>query len=114
MVNIDDVCQAAAGPGVPVWKLKKVMKAALEVAAEALKAGESVDFLLGDMEVRKTRGGKKYVAFRARKQFRDLPDGGVRVETVREPGAFDVAGMYGRAVVTPPPGTAERCFKRCT
>jgi hypothetical protein len=30
------------------------------------------------------------------------------------PGAFDVAGMYGRAVVTPPPGTAERCFKRCT
>ena len=104
MASLGDVCRAAAIPGVSAWMIQKAITAAMEAAAEALEAGEIVDFFLADLEVRKhppippgdlrlyiyrtgimgrTRGRrKKFVSFRGRRWIRELPGGETNVETV--------------------------------
>jgi hypothetical protein len=93
MLTTKDVCDAGAlAGGVSWWKLRRVMRATFAVVSEALARGETVDFSLVKLKVRKhtgkagaqrrnmwcddagvpryTRGGrKKYVSYRKRNRL---------------------------------------------
>jgi len=79
MLNTKAICDAAAeAGGVSWWKMRKIIRATLAVASEALVRGETVDFSVVKLKVRRHTGHrkfwnknarnkrKKYVSFRSR------------------------------------------------
>jgi len=120
MASLGDVCRAAEIPGVSAWMIERVVTAAMDAAAEALEAGEIVDFFLANLEVRyhrpiprgdlrlyirrsgamaRARGRrKKFVSFRGRRWIRDLPGGGTSVEAVAIDSRNRVRGSADRSV----------------